>query len=642
MNWIFRLLLLCSPVLLHAQSPWLPLFSRELKETEAAILSLQQQIAALPEPKLGNTFEQLGIHHQRLTSPPILPPFVQIDLGESRSFDSVALVPSINLHSPSQTPYAFPLRFRIDASDDPNFSNSYPLVPESEPPPSNAPIFPLLFQTPNASARFIRLSITKLPEIDGRWTFSLAELLILSGNRNIAIGAPVIHRNTLPPTKRWRPENLTDGRFPLGPPVSHEPSNSDGASPVGLSPWILLDLGSPLPIDEIRLFPRIAKQGTEFLSYKFPVRFHIEAASSPDLSDATTVFDSRSSDFPDPGNNPATFPLKNVTAQFIRITSAPRQNSEPYAFGLSQIQAYSNNQNAALGKKATWSKSDHKTDSCNSLLTGGFSSQGRILELPEWLQLLQKRHDLLQQLSLLQPKLLPLRKTAETRALRTGGAIALALLACLTALLLAIRVREKKRIRAFQEQLARDMHDEVGSNLAGIAVVSELASLTDSPQKDDWLEINRIARDTTDAMREVLWLVGVRQVSGLDLPSQFQRTASRLLRNISVTWTPQECSIPQSWTPAQHRELLLFFKESLTNISRHAAASEVQLRCQIDNRQFTLQIRDNGRGFHPAAVQRGAGLASLQQRARTLNASLLIDSEPGKGTSITLLSTLPS
>jgi signal transduction histidine kinase len=184
------------------------------------------------------------------------------------------------------------------------------------------------------------------------------------------------------------------------------------------------------------------------------------------------------------------------------------------------------------------------------------------------------------------------------------------------------RRRQARAQEALRNQLARDMHDEIGSNLAGIAVISEL------PMHDpeDWKEINRIAHETTDAMREVLWLVGARQESGIDLMEQLQRVTKRLLPNHAVTWKDLAKDLPSSWPVESSRQVFLFFKEALTNIQRHAKATQVNLSAIIIGSAFELVIQDNGRGFEPANATSGMGLSSLRERAKQLSGTFDLDS----------------
>jgi hypothetical protein len=147
-------------------------------------------------------------------------PFVQVDLGASQAFDIVALVPAIvDFQSLTQSAYAFPPRYRLDASDDENFATFTPLKVQLN---EDAVLYgaaPVIVHTPSIKARYLRLTVPTMARVEGRWTFALSEIMVLQGNRNIALAAKVLHLKgtNLPP--RWLGQNVTDGRTPLGPPM---------------------------------------------------------------------------------------------------------------------------------------------------------------------------------------------------------------------------------------------------------------------------------------------------------------------------------------------------------------------------------------------------------------------------------------
>jgi len=74
----------------------------------------------------------------------------------------------------------------------------------------------------------------------------------------------------------------------------------------------------------------------------------------------------------------------------------------------------------------------------------------------------------------------------------------------------------------------------------------------------------------------------------------------------------------------------------INNIIKHAAAGKISFEAQRQNDQLIIRIQDNGKGFDSRAISDGAGLRNLETRAKIINATLGIDSEPGKGTLVTI------
>jgi len=611
--------------------------SAELRAAERETQAKRSALNALGEPMIGQTVAEFGLQHSMLLEAPPESPFVQVDLGVSRAFDTVALVPAVvDFQSLTQSAYAFPPRYRLDASDDENFATFTTLKAQLDEDAVPYGVAPVIVHTPGIQARYLRLTVPTMARVEGRWTFALSEFMVLQGNRNIAIGARVKHLkgSNLPP--RWLGQNVTDGRTPLGPPMdrSHVPEYDALfaiVQPDVPEPWMQVDLGSERVIDEIRLHPLHARQGADVPGFRFPARFRIDVAKTESMQDSTTVFETGGTDFPNPGNNPVTLPLPSVPGRFVRVTMLKSPHPTE-SFALSELEVYSGNENLARGKRAT-SSGDRFREVMRplSLLTDGHVSYGRLMELPQWLDQWEQRQTLIRDIQKREAQMIELRAVAMKRALSLGLLALCVLGLTLFIVVLRSRRRQAREQENLRNQLARDMHDEIGSNLAGIAVISEL------PWHDpeDWKEINRIAHETTDAMREVLWLVGARQESGIDLIEQLQRAAKRLLPNHEVLWKAVASDLPATWPVESRRQVFLFFKEAVANVLRHAKATKVELSAQVIGPCFELIIADNGSGFDPATTPTGMGLTSLRERAKQLGGIFSLNSSP-QGTTLTL------
>jgi signal transduction histidine kinase len=148
----------------------------------------------------------------------------------------------------------------------------------------------------------------------------------------------------------------------------------------------------------------------------------------------------------------------------------------------------------------------------------------------------------------------------------------------------------------------------------------------------DLVEVQTIARESADSMRDMVRLISRRSDRGSEEWSAVvQGLARRLLRGTDLD-IQLNADSPSLET---RRELYLFIKEVLHNIAAHSGARHVRLHTS----RMTIEVSDDGIGFDPAAPSTGHGLSNLRERAATLNGELHIQSEPGQGTRITL--TLP-
>lgn len=621
---------------------WLRWVSAELAALDARRAEVRGRLDRLGAPVIGQTAPQFGHQHQRLSQPPLTPPWVQVDLEEPVAIERIALIPAVlDWQADTKRTYGFPPRFRIDVADTADFAQPLTVADYTERDVTDPGIAPLVVElgTPRR-ARYVRITVTKLAVENGQHFYAIGELMVLTGRRNVAVGRPVSASSGMNLPPRWTMPNLVDGRTPLGPPITVELLPWDGlfAGHTTSEPfsYMAVDLGREFPLQEVRLYATHARLGADIPGFSFPPRFRVEVANAADFSDARTILDSTGADYLNPGDNPITIRTPGIAARHLRVALPPGNQSR---FGLSEVEAYSDDRNVARGGTVTSTAdpSNYSNKWPRSLLVDGYTSYGKLKELPEWLDEWDQRARLTAELATLDGQRPGLLAEARRRAWWVGGNLAVLALIAAGVWMVALRRRRARELDQLRRRLARDLHDEIGSNLAAIARLSELGAVqpttTDSA---DWQEVGRIAQESMDGMREVLWLAGAREEAGPDLASHLKRLVERLLGGVVVRWTAPLDALPASWTPAARRELFLLFKEALTNVVRHAQAKAVDLLLVADERELRLEIRDDGRGFDPAAAGGGMGLGSLRERARALGGRLVIESAPGKGTRIAL------
>jgi signal transduction histidine kinase/ligand-binding sensor domain-containing protein len=230
---------------------------------------------------------------------------------------------------------------------------------------------------------------------------------------------------------------------------------------------------------------------------------------------------------------------------------------------------------------------------------------------------------------------------------RTWWFVALSVLAAASTVLALHRARVRRvlALESIRRQIATDIHDDMGAGLSQIAILSEVAKREASSGARSHLdEVARLARGLRDSMSDIVWAVDPRRDHASDLVQRMRQVAFNLFEAEGVKvelHAPPNASIETVvLAPDRRRHLLLVFKEALSNVARHARASEVRIDVRLSPSELDLSIRDDGVGFDPAAEarreSRGHGLASLRLRAEALRARLSIRSEVGQGTSIEL------
>lgn len=201
------------------------------------------------------------------------------------------------------------------------------------------------------------------------------------------------------------------------------------------------------------------------------------------------------------------------------------------------------------------------------------------------------------------------------------------------------RLLEIERVRT---RIAADLHDDIGSNLTQIAVLSEVAHSRmdpEDPQVKTLLDsIARISRESVASMSDIVWAINPNRDSLLDLVRRMRRFANEALapRGIQFAVRAPEIEDELKLGAEVRRDVFLIFKEVLNNAVRHADCEKVDIELSVESSRLVLRVSDDGRGFDPEQSGEGQGLASMQRRAASLGGEFRIQSRPGEGTIVSL------
>jgi signal transduction histidine kinase len=210
------------------------------------------------------------------------------------------------------------------------------------------------------------------------------------------------------------------------------------------------------------------------------------------------------------------------------------------------------------------------------------------------------------------------------------------------------RVENQRAMEQERARIAQDLHDELGSGITEISMLAARAKSTFSPdeKRNAFLDnAGAKAREMVTALDEIVWAMNPRHDSVASLISYFRLYADRFLGLANIAWQfegPPEP--PDHVLDSQSRhQLFLAFKESLTNVVRHAGATEVRLSIVLENEQLRVTIVDNGRGFSQNEnIEPTDGLANMSARLEKLRGRSEIESGPGRGTTVRLIVPLHS
>ncbi len=204
------------------------------------------------------------------------------------------------------------------------------------------------------------------------------------------------------------------------------------------------------------------------------------------------------------------------------------------------------------------------------------------------------------------------------------------------------RVAHVLAVANVRTRIATDLHDDIGASLSQIAILSELARRTvngaDARNGGPLSDIAGISRELVDAMSDIVWATNPDHDHLSNLAHRMRRFAADVLggQNIALQFHSSIDGHDLRMGGDVRRQVYLIFKEAIHNIARHSGAGRVEVGLDHLHDTLVLHLRDDGRGFDPAAQYEGRGLNNMRKRAAALRARVELDSGAGRGTTLTL------
>ena len=621
-----------------------------IRETESMLQELIVRREQLPPLAPGRHGESLGFH-SRFQENIQDQLDIRIDLGRERTFDRIALFPvSTVFQGATIAGYGFPRHFRIDASLDPNFQDVVLVYQFNDPDIQTRPEYPVQVFIPDLSARYLRLRVLQhWKRSDGRILTALGEVMVLSDGRNVAIGGTV-EADSFASLPAWSSANLIDGQTDLGLPVKPETSSSNGylSGPSRIPnrlKWVQVELANPAQVDEIRLLPTQPLDAPSQYGHGFPRRFRVLASMNPNLSPARIIGDHSTIAFPNPGDNPVIIPGDGKPARFIRVEAVELWHitNQVFSLALSEMQVFEDMKNVALGAKVTPLDIGGFRPPFNKVwnpayLVDGFSSQNRLIDLGEWLDGLEERRKLDRDIQQLDTEIQQAVESTVAGLLVTSTGLIGTLLTMVVITLVRRRRLLLKKQRELRNQISRDLHDDLGSRVGGMRLISEnLLHDPDLPAslREDIYMIYRASGEANDAMGDIVWLLDTNESSRAKMVDHMRQLMPSVLGRLEHQFRVSE--VPEQDLDFEfRREVLFSFRECLGNVTKHADAQQVICHVGGDEKRFTFEVRDDGKGFDLEKAKGGHGLENLRIRAASIGGSIEIHSSQGQGTRVIL------
>jgi len=204
-----------------------------------------------------------------------------------------------------------------------------------------------------------------------------------------------------------------------------------------------------------------------------------------------------------------------------------------------------------------------------------------------------------------------------------------------------INVKSQLEIEKLKLKIASDLHDNIGAGLTEISILSEIAERSEEHSSksvhNNLQKISNTARQLVDSMSDIVWVVNPQRDSLHDLIVKLKDSYNEFFNTIGISF--QVKNIEKSddiKLPMEYKQnLLLLFKEAITNSIKHSGCKRITLEAFFKNDLVQIVLKDDGRGFNVNTVKFGNGIKNMESRAIKIKGKLNWESEIGKGTIIT-------
>lgn len=241
----------------------------------------------------------------------------------------------------------------------------------------------------------------------------------------------------------------------------------------------------------------------------------------------------------------------------------------------------------------------------------------------------------------------------EKQQLFQTGAVVIICLIIFFAFLLLNRYRsiqENKRLLEIEKMrtgIARDLHDDIGSTLTSISILSNVTlqahkALTDD-QASNLQRIKQNATNIMDSMSDIVWAINPNNDTVEKLLYKMQEFTAEVLEplNIEYEFTIAGNINNHFLSIEKRKDLYLVFKEAINNAAKYSHADKVSVSLENVKDRLTLIVHDDGDGFDMATIHQGNGMQNMLQRGANIGAQVTIQSSKENGTEVKLVTTSP-
>jgi signal transduction histidine kinase/ligand-binding sensor domain-containing protein len=206
---------------------------------------------------------------------------------------------------------------------------------------------------------------------------------------------------------------------------------------------------------------------------------------------------------------------------------------------------------------------------------------------------------------------------------------------------------KRQAVSAERIRIASDMHDDLGSGLTSIRLLSEVARIKagiDNPAKPEIEKILNAVSNLSESLKEILWTMNTRFDRLEDFVIYLRSYSVAYFDNSPIKFEfARQAFFPEILIHGElRRNIFLCIKEALHNILKHSEASKAALRMEFVGNVLTVKITDNGIGIFSVPTDNfGNGLNTMKERLLKCGSQLEIQTHPGQGTTLSFKINIP-
>jgi signal transduction histidine kinase len=205
------------------------------------------------------------------------------------------------------------------------------------------------------------------------------------------------------------------------------------------------------------------------------------------------------------------------------------------------------------------------------------------------------------------------------------------------------RFRRFKDLLVLRTKISRDLHDEIGSTLSSINILSKVSqkNLDKDVSKASGLlqKITEQSESIQQSISDIVWSISPDNDKMESLVIRMREYLGQTAepKNMQVEFLTDESIFRLSLSTLQRQDVFLIFKEAANNAVKYSQGRKLEVRLGKENNHLKLTIQDDGIGFETGKLTSSNGIKNMKNRSIELKGNLKILSAPGQGTRVELI-----